>query len=84
MAENCFTRRPLTILAEESVLEIHGCAMSLLEQLGIRIDSQEALQLLGDYGVHCDRNAMRAYPNNDCVQEGARHGAKAVRAPRAI
>ena len=26
MAENCFTRRPLTILAEESVLEIHGCS----------------------------------------------------------
>lgn len=69
MADNYFAQHPLAILTEDWVHTIHGCAMSLLERVGIRVASHEALQLLGDYGVRCDLAAMRAYPSEDVVEK---------------
>jgi trimethylamine---corrinoid protein Co-methyltransferase len=68
MPENYFAQHPLTILSDDSVRTIHACAISLLERVGIRIASEEALQLLSDYGVRCDWATLRAYPNENCIQ----------------
>ena len=69
MPENYFAQHPLTLLSEEAVERIHTCSTSLLKRVGIRIASEEALQLLSDYGVRCDRKAQRAFPSEGCIQK---------------
>lgn len=69
MPANYFASHPLAILSEESIRTVHCRAVSLLDRIGIHVASDEALQLLSDYGVRCDRAAMRAYPDEDSVQK---------------
>jgi len=67
MPRNAFSARPLKVFSDDQVGEVHAGALRLLETLGVRIASDDALDLLGDYGVRCDRAGMRAYPDAGSV-----------------
>lgn len=68
MPLNAFSRDPLRVFSVESEGTIHRAAARLIERLGVRIDCDEALDLLEGYGVRCDRDRHRAYPDEASVQ----------------
>ena len=68
MPHNAFAQNPLKIFSDDSVRRIHKSALHLLDAVGVRIDCEEALALLADYGVRCDLQRRRAHPDEDCIQ----------------
>ncbi len=68
MAHNAFSGHPLKVLGDESVQRIHDNAMYILQKIGVHIDSEEALSMLADYGVRCDREQRRAYLDESVIR----------------
>lgn len=79
MADNWFSRNPLRMLSEESVGRVHSNVITLLATTGVRIDSLEALDLLAGYGVRCDRERMRVFPEEARVSKALSTVRKAYR-----
>lgn len=69
MATNIFAHNPLKIFSDENIEIIHGHVLRLLKSTGVRIDSEEAHNLLEDYGVRCNRENRRVYPNEDNIKK---------------
>jgi trimethylamine--corrinoid protein Co-methyltransferase len=54
-------------LPPETVERLHVETLRLLEATGVRVDCDEALDLLAAYGVRCDRARGRAFPDETAV-----------------
>ena len=61
-------KEPIRILAQKEMDLIHQSALVVLEEVGMRIDSHEALDYLEAFGCHVDRNSMLVRFPQDLVQ----------------
>lgn len=64
MPNNHFTETSLRIFSDEALRRLHAATLRLLETVGVVVESEEALNLLADYGVRCDISRKRAYPDS--------------------
>jgi trimethylamine:corrinoid methyltransferase-like protein len=69
MPINIFTQNPLKIFSDESVKRIHQCVLDVLANIGVRVDDDEAISYLADYGVKCDRNSRLVFPDSSAVEK---------------
>ncbi len=71
MVNNGFTRKfkPLEILTDEQIEEIHRGTLDVLERTGIRFESEKALKFLADHGCNVDFKNKRARIPSYLVEE---------------
>jgi trimethylamine---corrinoid protein Co-methyltransferase len=67
MAFNRFSEHPLKIFNDDTVVRVHQNTLRVLDRVGIKVDSQEALKLFADYGVRCDFTNQRVFPDENAV-----------------
>ena len=92
MPENRFAQHPLRILPDTVVEDLDRKCLILLERVGVRVDSEEALGLLSDYGVRCVLERQRAYPDQQAIRKAigtvgksyTLHGRKSGAAPLVV
>jgi len=66
MAEENSTKRPImSLLSTEFIERIVEEAKDVLEKVGVWVENEEALELLGNGGARIDRGKERAYKHHD-------------------
>lgn len=61
-------QEPLKMLSDDNIALLHRECVTLLDRVGVRVDSEEALCLLSDYGVRCDPEEKRAHPDEQAIR----------------
>lgn len=71
--------RPLlTLLSEQEVHQIHSESLALLEEVGMKIESEKALQLLEQAGAPVDFETQHAHFPSSLVEEQLKHAPSAI------
>ncbi len=74
------THRPrFTLLSEDDVHRIHKESLILLEEVGMKIQSKEALELLEGAGAPVDYEKEHAYFPSSLVEEQLKHAPSSIR-----
>jgi trimethylamine--corrinoid protein Co-methyltransferase len=71
-------RPQLTLLSEEEVQRIHDESLILLEEVGMKIQSQKALELLDKAGAKVDFEREHAYFPKSLVEETIPHAPSSI------
>lgn len=69
----------LTVLTETQRKEIHERSLELLETMGLKVFSEEALEILRRNGANVETNTKIARMPRSLVEEGLRHCARPVK-----
>ncbi len=73
------THRPrLNLLAEEAVHQIHENSLILLEEVGMKIQSQKALTLLENAGATVNHETEHAFFPRSLVEEQVKHAPSSI------
>ena len=73
------THRPLlTLLSEQEVHQIHTESLALLEEIGMKIESEKAHQLLEQAGAPVDFETQHAHFPSSLVEEQLKHAPSAI------
>jgi len=71
-------RPQLTLLSEEEIQRIHDESLILLEEVGMKIQSQTALELLATAGAKVDFEREHAYFPKSLVEETIHHAPSSI------
>jgi len=72
-------RRPLTILSDDEVEQIHSSTLEVLEKVGVRFEDETALKLLDEQGALIDHKTRLAKIPRSLVEEAIKKCPKEVR-----